>query len=1010
MGAVVDAARLLEVELKTLSAQGFENLVHRLARREHAGAERVQLRPPDVGADTLVLYEHGRPLVFQAKHSQLRRLWISDCRESLQRARRRRPAAVTFVFPFSFTENQRARFRRELVVPNRRIRIEAWTLEDLRELLDRHRDVREAELDAPLRALLGGADIPAVLEQAQAGDDLLAAAAAGPLEHLGLQSSYDAAVLLARAGEHQRAANAFEALAGAIEDPAYDFVADVLRREAAMAAQEGAQRQQSGRLRLALADSALSRGETMAEVHAAHVQWFGGEELRWRADAMLARCQWPKAHDDALPELAAAYECAARDETVDADELCRWAVAYTDAALTLGAFGEALAVASDARERLGDAMPLDRIRLDLELDWLDAAGEQAAAGAEAWADVLASGYGRDPEMAGRIRQRQGVWYVRQSETDEAIRCFELAQGQWQEAEEAQEQFAEAFLAVEVAEGLAGRRRSIDALRRQTAGSLRGRRITPTVIADRCEAEGLRAHLAGDPIEARERLTTALAFHRRAGNLRGVIALAYQLARLHAAHDARADAVRWWVVAGNSDGAHSAGTGVPWNQLAPVARMHGPLWERSASFAALAGSDGLISDQDADALAPTLIGEAQGATSMYGPQPAARARAALAAVVCALTGDSLERALGVLRIEAQTENAPTCLEAVAGLIQAHEAGLSDEGVVVARVLLGPNGDRMAPNRAVAAICNSSPDARELVKQAALEEGAPRALALAAWMNLPDDDQRLRERCAARTVRTLDAIAQAAAERQQQRNLRFDVGVRHDDGGLIGRWATRDDRMRLARHFVEEFASPDSDEPSRTSALRALSHLSTALTPEAATELMESLLAAARGDSQPCRLTPDGADVELDESGRERRPSGRLRAAALATVARLASVAGMTPEAVKALAAEGLHSKRAVVRAAALGVYEELDELPLPMEVERFLTDGDATVRLSALRCLVKRDAEVLRSEAVVALTADPDVSVRMTLLERARARASGEAIMAALATDEHCLLRRMAAGE
>ena len=100
---------------------------------------------------------------------------------------------VTFVFPFSFTENQRSLFHRELVAPNRRIQVRAWRLEDLRELLDRHRDVRETELDAPLRALLGGANITDVLDHAHAGDDLLAAAATGPLEHLGLQTGFDAA-------------------------------------------------------------------------------------------------------------------------------------------------------------------------------------------------------------------------------------------------------------------------------------------------------------------------------------------------------------------------------------------------------------------------------------------------------------------------------------------------------------------------------------------------------------------------------------------------------------------------------------------------------------------------------------------------------------------------------------------------------------------------------------------------------------------------------------------------
>ena len=367
-------------------------------------------------------------------------------------------------------------------------------------------------------------------------------------------------------------------------------------------------------------------------------------------------------------------------------------------------------------------------------------------------------------------------------------AFSIAQTLWQDADEAQEQFAEAFLAVEVAEGLSGRWPTRDAMRRQTAGLLRGRRVTPTVIADRCEAEGLREHLAGEPVKARERLTTALAFHRRAGNLRGTVALAYQLAHLHEAHSAHVDAVRWRVAAGHSDGARAAAEDTPWSDLKHVVRMSGPLWERASSYAALLGSGGLISDADATALASALIEEALGPTSMQGPQPAARARAALASIVCALSGDALQRALDLLRIEARTQGAPTCAEATHGLMQAHEAGLSDEAVVIAHLMLGPNRDHLRITRAVASICNSSSEAREFVRRAATADDCPQALWLAAWMELPDEDEQLAAQCAARADRALAAIAEEDVQRKKQKGVRVDVHVQHENLGFIGRWAS------------------------------------------------------------------------------------------------------------------------------------------------------------------------------------------------------------------------------
>lgn len=149
----MDASRILEIQLMMLSADGFEELVHALAVRLYPDAQ--QLRPPDGGADTLVLRQDGTAHAFQAKHSQRRRVGWRECEGSLAAARDEFPdAPVTFVFPFLFTAHQRRTFAQRLGSSNPPV-TDAWTLDHLRELLATHADVRERLLDRPLRVLLG---------------------------------------------------------------------------------------------------------------------------------------------------------------------------------------------------------------------------------------------------------------------------------------------------------------------------------------------------------------------------------------------------------------------------------------------------------------------------------------------------------------------------------------------------------------------------------------------------------------------------------------------------------------------------------------------------------------------------------------------------------------------------------------------------------------------------------------------------------------------------------------
>ena len=308
------------------------------------------------------------------------------------------------------------------------------------------------------------------------------------------------------------------------------------------------------------------------------------------------------------------------------------------------------------------------------------------------------------------------------------------------------------------------------------------------------------------------------------------------------------------------------------------------------------------------------------------------------------------------------------------MRAHQAALSDEALVIAEVFVGPNANQLRPNNAVAAIVAGSEAACALVGQRARARERP-ALDLAAWIDLPAEDDALRALCVERTEQALAAGEATRAEREKQAGgekgeVVMHLGVRQDEIAQIAAFADPAARAQLARDLVADFLATDSDEPSRAGALRSLDYLSGALEVDVARELMAALLSVAGGDYAPCAIGPGGQDLELDDAGRERHSSGQLQGTALAACARLAAVAGDEPEPLAVLAAEGLYASQPVVRAGALAIYQELPTLPLPPGVDALLGDSEPLVRSSTLRMLVARDPDALADARIVALARVP----------------------------------------
>jgi hypothetical protein len=129
----------LELRIAALDATQFERLVFDLVLDENPGA--VRLRPPDEGADTLVLAVEGQPArVWQAKHYTGTIRW-GECEKSLRDAiARYQPQSVTFVFCKDPTAGQLNTFESRLRVVGAvaGVRVDYWGLSTLRDRLQRN--------------------------------------------------------------------------------------------------------------------------------------------------------------------------------------------------------------------------------------------------------------------------------------------------------------------------------------------------------------------------------------------------------------------------------------------------------------------------------------------------------------------------------------------------------------------------------------------------------------------------------------------------------------------------------------------------------------------------------------------------------------------------------------------------------------------------------------------------------------------------------------------------------
>lgn len=926
--------RLVEMAIEKMDPRQFEDLVYALVVVEHPNAR--QLKPPDMGRDTVVDLGDGTELVWQAKHHASGISW-SKCEESLVRALgARKPREVTFVFPVAMTEGKEAgledlrRRYPQVELP------EPWTLPTLRSLLAKADDVRRELIDRPI-----GIDVlhvQAMLERAaerdRKADQASAAAMAGPLAALGHSDALDEARGLEAAGDWHESSLRYEALAD-LSSGDMPRVGNSLLLQAARLAAEDQDRSRAGDLYLRASSNAARQGSDVAEFAAFRASWLLPEDDRWRSHAAMARASWPERPEDAVPVLRDSFERALASKA--APDVLEWTVALCDA---LAADDDWAGIVEAAERAVGvvGAIALRGDRLELELEWLAARGELGQDTTTEWRELLLKPVGRDGQHGALIRARFGQALARAGRGAEAAEQFAVAAGRWQQVGDAEDEIAEAVLSEDVVAQALGAGRRLDQSGRIAVADLRGRRVTSAVTAERLATQGTRAWMAQRGWEARARLVTAWSIHRRAGHLAGCMRVAEALHDLFKAGALWEEALPWAIRCGLQLASETAATHAGWPAVSRHVRATASSWEQGPIWETIAAAGQTASDDEIKELVPPLLAAAaeHETSERVVVQASAAARRALAAVLCGVNADLRDQAVKEVEYESVSTPFPP-RRTVHGLMLATDLGVCDASALIAELYGFTDRAHLGGFGLALDIVRASPEAQ--AKAIELSADQFPALLLCAWTDLPDRHRGVADRSCDVITRSLDG------------QLQGHEILRPDDRGRLAKWASDDARRTVAKDLVGELTSPAEIGVHRYEAAVGLASLADRIDAVAARELLDELfdarhLIAEASTTESMSSHPNAlfARVHMTTPA----AADHVRAAALTVMAALA-VRGGDDTRLRELVSSGLADPVGLVRAEAIRHGSHLDE----QQIREHIGDEDATVRLSVLQSLSTR---------------------------------------------------------
>lgn len=716
-----------------------------------------------------------------------------------------------------------------------------------------------------------------------------------------------------------------------------------------------------------------------------------GDDEQWRIIALRAAARWPEEGLDALDPLREAVRQSPPDEPV-------WAALLAEALVIGGRHDEAIATWGAKRGTLDDH-PLDPHRLRLKLDVLEAIEKRdGAQPADSGWDALSSVVEQSPDatLSGLFWQRRAVTLVRREALEDAMRALLRAAEKWAASTEFRGEVSEAWFAWRSALELSGGGLGVKRDELAIAATVRHDKHPDTEAARQREAAGLRARTAEQFADARVHLWQAYVLRRRRGHLFDVMRLLRELGHVHEQAGEQATAISLFVGCGAEGQAESTARATPGPEVARGLELGGPRWERAAAYAAL-GARGREAPSDfVERWGERVLSESEEPwSSVVAPQPAMRARNALAALFCALPDRLRERALRQLRKDATGGFVGTSREAARALGMSTSLGWSDETAVLVEALLhGGQAFLGLPLVTLAERLEAHPGVRETVRARALERHHD-ALELLVVAGLDDHDAPIRVIC----TEFAQSVAPTTIKRGE-RTVTF--GLASFEGtGIIGREATPSARRRLAANLAAIAGSDQEPLMNRVSAVNALFNLAPAVAPDVdPRDLIERL---ARGEIEASACDRPHAHpflVPLTTAD-----SGELQAAALSLVGRWRQLGRGDASQLAELVLAAMLTQHAGVVAAAIDALARVSELDVRLPAAPLADHPEARVRaaLATLMATAKRfDARVAER-----LVNDPEAGVRSRLLELEPADPERRGMLKRLADDPDAYVRARA---
>ena len=711
----------------------------------------------------------------------------------------------------------------------------------------------------------------------------------------------------------------------------------------------------------------------------------------WRILALRAAARWPEEGLDSLGPLREAVSHFGSQEPF-------WAAMLAEALVVAGTHDEAIEATRAARVAMA-AEAHDPLRLRLELDVLEAIEnrEGAEAADEGWHALCADiKHGSDTAGAALSWQRRGVALVRREALDEAVKGLLQASEAWASTSLGGE-VSEAWFAWRAALELSGGGLGVDRDELAIAATIRHSKHADTEAARQHEAAGLRARTVEQFADARVRLWQAYVLRRRRGHLFDVVRILRELGHVHEQAGELAAAISLFVACGAEGQAERTARATPGEEVARGLELGGPRWERAAAYAAIGARGREAPDEFVQRWGQQVLQEAeQPWSSIVSPQPAMRARNALAALFCALPEGIRERALIQLRRDAVSGFVGTSREAARALGMSTTLGWSDETPVLVDALLREGQAFLAvPIATLAEHLDNHADLRAKVRARAVD-GHHDALELLVVAGIDSNDDQVRERC----TEVAERVGPTTIERSDRE---VSVGMASFEAvGIIGREAAPRARSALAANLTAIASSDEEPLMNRVSAVNALFNLAPALDHRAdPRKAVESL---ARGEIRASAWDKPDAAHPFSRVRFTTSDAGELQAAALSLLGRWKQL-GRGDGDLRGLVLTGLLTQHAAVAAAALDALSRVPSIDVRLPAAPLADHAEARVR-AALATLMTT-SERFDALAAERLARDAEPGVRSRLLGIGLDEPDHRALLELLADDPDAYIRARA---